>query len=155
MSEKSQIILKLWEKWYPSLIALFATVCFYIFDTEDIKKVLFTKEIMNTCITISGILFGFLLTILALLLQSESKAIELIKKYNRFGELIHYNRIAVYSSALSLILSFVLLIIIGLSITKSHWIIALDILKVIWLYFTLATMTKTYRYIDIFYTLIK
>lgn len=155
MSDQTKRILNFWERWYPSFIAVILTFIFYFFCNDEVKTAVFTKEILNTCINISGIIFGFLLTVLALLLQSESKAILLIKQYGRFGQLIQYNKIAVYSAALTLILSFLLLITFDLTITQRFWEIFVEVSKYIWVFIVFSLMTKTYRYIDIFYTLIK
>lgn len=137
------------------MIAFILTFVFYNYCNDKVKSVVFTKEIVNTCITISGVLFGFLLTVLALLLQSESKSILLIKEYGRFGELVQYNKIAVYSAASTLMLSFILLVTFDLSFTQEVWMLLFNVLKYLWVFFVFSTMTKTYRYIDIFYTLIK
>lgn len=156
MAVKTQKLLKSWENYYPAIISVFITLVFFTLCPDEIIKKVYTKEIINAIITISGILFGFLLTILALLLQSDNKSLRLIKIYGRFGELVLFNKRAVYSAAFALIISLVLLIIIDLNDSKIYWIINfMKILKYVWFYSFIATLLKTYRYIDIFYNLIK
>lgn len=58
------------------------------------------ESFMDKSIDISSISFGFLLAVLALLLQSDTPAITRIKESGRFGELINFNKKAVIASAL-------------------------------------------------------
>jgi uncharacterized membrane protein (DUF485 family) len=58
------------------------------------------NSFMEKSIDISSISFGFLLAVLALLLQSDTSAITRIKANGRFGELINFNRKAVIASAI-------------------------------------------------------
>lgn len=155
MAESTQKILKLWESYYPIVLSTVITIIFFCFCPDVIAVKVFTKDIITVTITITGILFGFLLTVLALLMQSDSKSMKLIKVYGRFGELVKFNKRAVYSSALSLLLSLAFLIINDLKPEVYLQVCLLEIFKWLWFFVVTATILKTYRYVDIFYNLIK
>lgn len=155
MTKGTQRTLKFWESYYPAILSVLLTMIFFFLCKVSIKEKVFSKEIISVVVNIAGILFGFLLTVLALLLQSDSKSLKLIKVYGRFGELIKFNKSAVYSSALSLVLSLIFLIVIDLKPEISFHIYLYDFLKWFWFFILMTTLLKTYRYVDIFYNLIK
>ncbi len=155
MSIKSQKILNFWENYYPLFISIIITLVFYFGCKSTVRTKIFSKEIISVTITISGILFGFLLTILALLMQSDNNSMKLIKVYGRFGELIKFNKRAVYSSALSLILSLIFLVVIDTEPIKCFYIHLFELFKWLWFFVLVMTILKTFRYVDIFYSLIK
>ena len=155
MAKNTQKILKYWESYYPVILSAILTMIFFFLCRIPLKEKVFSKEIISVTINITGILFGFLLTVLALLLQSDSKSLKLIKVYGRFGELIKFNKSAVYASALSLILSLIFLIFIDLKPEKCFYIYLYESFKWFWFFILMTTILKTYRYVDIFYNLIK
>lgn len=155
MSERKQKLLKNWEQIYPSFISIVIVIILHMTLKEELLSRIYSEKILSTSITLTGVLFGFLLTVLALLLQSDNKSIALMKDYNRFNELINYNKKAVYSAGLCFILSAIYLIIFDITFINKVSLFSLCLFKVIWLFVLCNTIFKTYRYIDIFYTLIK
>lgn len=146
---------KTWEKVYPFSLSVIISIVIFYFLKEKAEEKLFSEKFVELIFTTSGILGSFLLAILALLLQANNKSIEHIKKYGRFRELVNYNEQAVFLSFFCMIFSGIFMIgdfkeiyffsIKGIQIGFKHVLI----------YSVLLMLTATYRYIDIFYTLIK
>lgn len=68
-------------------------------------------EFLTIIITLESTLFGFLLAVLAIILQLKGKVVALIRKHDRFNELISYNKNSVYSCAWVIVLSSVLILL--------------------------------------------
>lgn len=143
-----------WEISSPWIFGLVGAVSLFYLVPNFLLDQLFSKDILASILTIAGILFGFLLTMLTFLLQTNNSAMEKIKKYNRLKDLIGYNKSAVYFAALLTLCGFVLQVlqkadfICGLL----PWCIAT--IRLLWLTIICMTITHTYRYLNIFYSLI-
>ncbi len=110
---------------------------------------LLCENIVILIITIESALFGFLLTILALLLQLNNKAISFVKEFNRFNDLIKYSKRAVYSS-LYLISVSILIILLG-GVEVPH--IIKTILHYSFGFLLIYNILSALRFINIFYML--
>ena len=97
-----------------------------------------------------SIIFGFLLAVLALTVQSNSISIRELRKSNRFNELIVYNKHAVICAFWTIILTTILLLV-GEYLEGYVCII----FKYIWGGFSILNLFLTYRFLDIFYVLSK
>ena len=93
---------KIKEKYLPVISALIITALNYQFK---FSQKLDMGKFVDKAIDISSISFGFLLAVLALLLQTNNSKIEKIKLAGRFSELISFNKKAVTASALLAIIS--------------------------------------------------
>src|SRR5690606_11272379 len=72
-----------------------------------------SPEFLNTFITVEATLFGFLLTVLSIILQMNNKGIEKLREHNRYGQLISFGKHAVMSSLLVLMFSIVIILLKG------------------------------------------
>lgn len=142
------------EVHYPWAISLLVATGLGLLVPASTLDQLYSNEILSSIITISGILFGFLLTMLTLLLQTKNKAMELLVKNNRLKELINYNKWAVYFAGILTILAFILQILNRVDYVCNLPFIAIDAVRICWLLIILMTLLYTYRYLDIFYTIL-
>jgi hypothetical protein len=113
-------------------------------------------KLLEIIITLSTVVFGFLLTMLTILIQSSGKTIDLLKVTGRFKDLVYYNKEACYSSALLLLLS-----IIAIVFTLDGSIISEEMLRywkgflIIWSVNIVHLLVSTYRYVSIFYFIVQ
>jgi len=103
-------------------------------------------NLVTVILTIESILFGFLLTVLALTLQISNKAIDLIKKADRFNELIRYNRSAVYSCFAATFIGLVLILFPQIPSTS--------ICYVFWFGVSLLSFFLSIRYVRLFFKIL-
>lgn len=75
---------------------------FFSFITE--------KDFFDKVITITTTLFGFLLAVLTLVIQSSSPTVTMMKKHGSYKRLINYNKTIVLLSAIVCFISLVLLL---------------------------------------------
>lgn len=148
-----------WEKYYPYLITLFllAIILWYansdrvnLTILESTKKNLFSNGFLGSILTIESILLGFLLMVLTLTLQSNNKNMQELRKSKRFNELISYNRNAVIFSFWTIITTTIVMLTYG---GLDH--IVYSIFLYVWGGCTLISVIATFRFLDIFYALIK
>ncbi|GAA4917447.1 hypothetical protein [Mucilaginibacter defluvii] len=146
---------KLKEKYLSTVLALgFALMnCkFHLSSKIDMES------FSDKAIDISSISFGFLLAVLALLLQSDTPSIQRIKQGGRFNELINFNKKAVVASALLAIIALLYLSFKVAIIHSSIYICGISIHEfidcVILAVFTFQVI-EVYLFLDLFYTIIK
>jgi len=147
---------KIKEKYLSTIVSLIVGILNY---TTAFSLSMDMGSFMDKTISFSSISFGFLLTVLSLLLQSNSPAINRIKASGRFDELINFNKKAVISSAL---LVFCALLYIGFRPdNQCDRIILKYIVNVRTIADTIALMifiyqaTEVYLFLDLFYVIIK
>lgn len=156
----------LWEQYYPYIITIFIlggilwlshNEYVNILKTNNnsivlntINDKLFSDGVLNTILTIEGIIFGFLLAVLALTIQSTSLSIQELKKAGRFNEMIAYNKHSVICAFYTIIFTVILLLT-----NECFEGIAFTFFKYIWGGFTILNVILTYRFLDIFYTITK
>lgn len=143
------------EKLYPYVFSLVIEGVFIFMPSKESFHIIFTEKLISSVFTISGIIFGFLLTVLALLVQANNPTMKRVRFQGRFNELISYNKQAVFSSLICLAFSTALLTIDSLD--KAFLCYDKNFFWVPFLYsFSVLIMIfNTFRYTDIFYTLIK
>lgn len=152
---KALKFLEYWEKFYPYILSVILVVIAYKYIPEGMKIKIFSNNIFESVLTLSGISFGFLITVLSLLLQTTNRSLKMLKELDKFDLLISYNKQAVYNSALTMIFSLVLLIM--LSSENNNFPNSLQelIIGYIWLYLILCTFFNTYRYTSLFFKIIR
>lgn len=141
------------SKWieilFPTFIASIAVAIIVAMHNNEfvhtICSKLLSRDFLTLIISIECTLFGFLLAVLALLLQLNNKAIELIVKYNRFPDLIRFSKFAIYSSLLIVCIS--LILIVTKDLISSHWI------YYIWGWLVVYNIGSVVRFVKIFYGL--
>jgi hypothetical protein len=119
----------------------------------DPKTVLCKSGIFDKAIDVGGILFGFLLTVLTLLIQTNSAVIKQLKNGGRFKDLISYNKEAVFCSVLLFSYSFLLLIYAEYIVVYTSFFVD-KIAYGLFASIVLITVLKTYKFTKIFYKII-
>lgn len=134
------------------IVAIAITICAYFF--VDFSKIHFSDLFYDKLVDFTGIVFGFLITVLTILLQSNNESIKLLKKYNRFKDLIFYNKEVVVFSAL---ICFYTILIIALKDNFNFGNpLTLKKYGLLFLLFLITLMIcKIYTFLKIFYTIIK
>lgn len=147
--------LALWEKYNPYILSACLLIFFCKTTSEEVQRKIFRENIFESVLTLSGIAFGFLITVLSLLLQMTNRSLKMLKELDKFDLLISYNKQAVYNSAITMIMSLVLLI---LSSSKDfNPLASIDrvIIGYLWLYLILCMVLDTYRYTSLFFKIVR
>lgn len=97
------------EKYSSSLLGISIVIIYLCY--QDCFLFVFHEKILDRLISICSTMFGFLLTVLALIIQSDSKAIILLKSHTKYSELVDFNKKIVVSSIIVVILSLILPVI--------------------------------------------
>lgn len=143
-------ILKWLEILFPVLIASISVIILYAVRNCDFVKPicskLLTQDFLALIISVECTLFGFLLAVLALLLQLNNKAIELIVKFNRFPDLIRFSKCAIYSSLLVVGITLIIIITKDL-IPSNNWF------YYFWGWLLVYNVCSVVRFVIIFYVI--
>jgi len=119
---------------------------FYIFRDElfvrDLSSKIFRHEFLSLIITIESVLFGFLLTILSLVIQMDNKAVKALKESNKFVDLIGFCKSTLSMSFLTVLVS-LLLILFSQNL----------FLSIMWIFFFFSSMFTLFRFVRIFFVL--
>lgn len=96
--------------WIEKLSAILIGITIFIlsFKNWDELGFLDSRDFLDNIVGISSTLFGFLLAILTLIIQSESPTIIQMKNHGSFHRLVSLNKITVLSSIISCIFSFLI-----------------------------------------------
>jgi len=96
--------------WFEKLLSYGIGILTFYICLNYSHKLTFLKDndFLDKIISITSTLFGFLLAVLTLLLQSNSPTIEKMKKHGSFLKLIYLNKTTVLVSIINCILSFFL-----------------------------------------------
>jgi uncharacterized membrane protein (DUF485 family) len=142
---------------YLLLSFLLAIIVFVLNFKYDFSSNMDMDKLMDKAIDFASISFGFLLAVLALIIQSDSPALQRIIESERFKELIGLNKRAVLSSAL---LCFTALIYIGFKISETQINISGNVKlhhvgDSLCLAIFIYQITEVLLFLDIFYTIIK
>lgn len=142
------------ERWYPFLgtsILCSILVCFRNKTIiVSISDALYDSAFLTAILTALSIIFGFLLTSLATIYNSDSKPVQALKDAGRFKELISYNKTAVKWIFFSVIFTSIFL----LSFKIENSIPYYEYFVSLWVYITIYAMFLSYRFLGIFYALI-
>lgn len=91
-------------------IALSALVTFIAWKYWSFFSFIAEKDFFDKVIAITTTLFGFLLAVLTLIIQSNSPTVTMMKKHGSYKRLINYNKTIVLLSAVVCFFSLVLLL---------------------------------------------
>lgn len=144
------------EKYLAIVTAIItATVCF----KYNIGAFLDMEKFVDKAVDVSSISFGFLLAVLALLLQTNTDKINIIKQSGRFSELINFNKKAVIASAITAILA---LVYVGLKLYENSAVINFHpntaiktVADTIFFACFAYQIVLVYLFLDLFYFIIK
>lgn len=144
------------EKYYPIALTLLSVPVIYLIMckvpfAQVVRDEILKFEFLSLVITIEVTLFGFLLAVLAIVLQMGNRAIEIIKKHNRFNELINYNKMSVLSCIWVVVFTSTLILLnkyLGDGVPAK-------IIFTIWISSIFYNALSTYRFVTIFYKLSK
>lgn len=103
------------ERYYPFLSALILGVVYLICKNriEGIDEII--KKLLDTSLSISGTLLGFLLTILTLISTIETRRMRFVKESGHFYLVNKYLRAALFSNIISISIYFLLPIVLSFS----------------------------------------
>ncbi|WP_379090707.1 hypothetical protein [Pedobacter sp. UC225_65] len=140
------------EKYLAIILSLLIGALNYKFQ---FSKCIDMEKLADKAIDVSSISFGFLLAVLALLLQTQTPKLDRIKSAGKFGELVGLNRRAVISSSIVAIVS-LLYVSINLGLTNFQHNINISILFDSFILITaIYLVIVVYQFLDLFYFLIK
>jgi hypothetical protein len=152
---KALKFLEIWEKYYPYILSIIFILIIYKYISPELEVKIFRSNIFESVLTLSGISFGFLITVLSLLLQMTNRSLNMLKELDKFDLLISYNKEAVYNSAITMIFSLALLIMFSDKIIDTPIPCHELVLGYIWLYLILCMFVNTYRYTSLFFKIVR
>lgn len=130
-----------------------AALSVLLFKFVDLGTVKIDDLLYDKLVDFSGILFGFLITVLTILIQTNNSATATLKKHDRFNDLISLNKVVITISAV--VCAYTLGI---LALKESVPLVHLPFIKkwsLTGLFFLTSSMVfKTYSYLRIFYKII-
>lgn len=103
-------------------------------------------DLLNLFVTVDSILIGFLITVLALTFQVETKSMTFLKTIGRFNELIKANRRAVYHCFISVLLCMVAILFPSIAIIHLYLWTTIG--------FFLIGLYWSFKYIRLFYKIL-
>ena len=110
------------------------------------------KDFFDKLIPICTTLFGFLLTILTLIIQSDSKTILELKGRKTFGKLIQYNKKIVLLSVVISIICLIMIFVSKLLVCELTFI--LRYISLLNLFLFIWTIVDTLTFVSLFYKLL-
>lgn len=153
MVKRKILSLRNFERVSPLFFAIIGIVTYIVIPKTDLilslTKKFTSTDFLTIFITVEATLFGFLLTVLSIILQMNNKGIEKLKSINRFKELVSYGKSAVISSLILLILSIIIILIKDESQASKPLVIFNFLLG----FMTIYNMVATIRFTNIFFVL--
>jgi hypothetical protein len=145
------------QKIIQNYLGLFSALLMLTFNLiYDWSTNIDMDKIMDKSIDISSISFGFLLAVLAILVQANNQAITSIRASGSYPTLISLNKKAVISCGLLIVAA---LIFIGFDLSSSKLIVAnhsvRNIFDSICLSILIHQLIVVFLFLDIFYAIIK
>lgn len=144
-----------WEKKYPYILTAVISLTIYFLRSNNyvqiLKNHLLSESFISSLLATYSIIFGFLLTVLTLAVSSSSKGFSLLYESGRLSEYISYNKQAVKTIFVSIIISLFILPITENTLNPCICKMALYF----WGIMNLLSFILTYRFLDIFYALAK
>jgi len=144
------------ERYYPLLLSIIVVGLTFSHEDrifiKDIACKAFDFDIQSLLITIESILLGFILTVLALVMQIDNNAMRAIREANRYKDLVKYNEYAAYSTFISIVLSAVFIFTSNRLVDRSVYS---SIFLYTWEFFIVYSFISTYRFMRIFFVIAK
>lgn len=139
---------------YPWFIGSISAILLFVFVPTNILDQLYTNQVLSSVITIAGILFGFLLTMLTFLLQTNNLALSKIREYDRLKDLVRFNRAAVYLAGLLTLTAFVLQVLHQVDFICTQPELIINLVRFGCITLISFAIIYTYRYLSIFYSVL-
>lgn len=142
------------ERYFPLVVStgVILIVIFWL-SNFPVFRAIAHKLLIDSCltqiITIEATLFGFLLAVLALILQMNNKLVDTLKEFDRFKDLILFSKKAVYSTFIVIALAILILLIKDLQFIQPIKFIVYYSYGFILTYNLLAT----FRFVRVFFLL--
>lgn len=144
------------ENYYPIVISIILLIIVFCGSNQPIVRQIAKKaisyNILSLVITVETTVFGFLLAVLSIILQMNTKAIVEIKEANRYIDLIHFSKCAVYGAFFSAIFSLGITLIVDLLFVRNLFTYSI---LFIWGFTILYSFFSSMRFVNIFYILAK
>ena len=141
------------EKFYPCIISVIAGVLVYCFFADGVVSGVFGKifasQFLSVIITVEGVLFGFLLTVLSVIMQMNNKELELIKELGRYKDLIGFGKSALFACFLVVAVSLVVLLISG------NNELTYGIFAAVWTFSFVLSILNLHRFVRVFFLIAK
>jgi hypothetical protein len=147
-------IKKYTELYYPLILSLVVVLITYFWLSKNIvfkgivNKILLDST-LSLIISTEATLFGFLLAVLALILQMNNKLIQAIKEAARFNDLISFSKKAVYASFTVVVITIIILLIKDILIIK----MIKDFVFYLWGFSIIYSILSAFRFVKIFFML--
>lgn len=144
------------ENYYPITISILSIFMYYFFlssnkPAHSIIIRIIDDNLISVIITIYSALFGFLLTILALIYQMNNKMLDLVKEFDRFKDLIKYSKLSVYSSIAVVVFG----IIIYITSKSELYIDIIRGIRYTYGFLIIYSFLTTMRFVNIFFLIAK
>lgn len=154
MNKTTLKIKKYSELYYPITLSLAVAFisCFWLSKNIVFKGIInkiLLDSTLSLIISIEATLFGFLLAVLALILQMNNKLIQTIKEYGRFNDLISFCKRAVYASFTVVVLSIIILLIKDILIIK----LIKTFVFYFWGFSIIYSLLSAFRFVKVFFML--
>lgn len=147
-------VLRYLEKVYPMLFSVGICMLLYINRNNSIIKdfyaAIFDKDFLTAVLTVASIVFGFLLTAITIIYQSESPVIVELKRAGRFHELIDYNKTAVKCTFYLVLSTSILLMTFMYADTVPYYHCFVGL----WVYMAFYACLTNIRFLNIFYSIL-
>lgn len=141
------------EKYLSILVSIIVIVLNF---TWRFTAMIDMEKLVDKAIDYASISFGFLLTVLAILLQAQTGALKAIKEAGRFKDLISFNKKGVVSS---LVLAIYAIVYISIGIENKGQLV-FDVISLhnlldnIFLFILMYQLTQVILFLDLFYEII-
>jgi len=145
------------RKFLQNYLAILLAVAFFVLNLKyDIGARLDMEKVSDKSIDLASISFGFLLAVLALLIQGNNPALERIKASGKFPQLIVLNKKAVMASGWLVIASFLYAgFKLDETIVQFFQLKCNDLINSAFLSLLVYQLSLVFSFIDIFYFIIK
>lgn len=140
------------EKYSSYIIA--GAVAFVSYKYLRLYDFAASEIVFDKTVDFSGIIFGFLITILTILIQTNNAAINKLKAGNRFKDLISFNKRVIFISAFLCFYSVCILILKEYDFYKNS-IKVMQISMTIYIFLFITLILTTYTFLKIFYQVIR
>lgn len=154
MNKSMLKIKKYIELYYPLTVSVIGVLIFYFWlSKNDLLNGLITKILLDSTLSLiistEATLFGFLLAVLALILQMNNKLIQTIKEYGRFNDLVSFCKRSVYASFAVVVLSLIILLVKDILLIH----IVKTIFYYLWGFSLIYSLLSAFRFVRIFFFL--
>lgn len=147
-------IFKYIERFYPAFLSVMTCCLLYKYQNNPVIQIIyagiFNDSFLTAILTVASIVFGFLLTAITIIYQSDNPVITEIKRAGRFKELINFNKTAVKWTFFLVIATSVFL----MTYENTNSIPYYQYFVGLWVYITVYTCLTSIRFLNIFYSIL-